>query len=118
MATYGGITFRTMAPSGIVPDWTSETQIARRHIPNSDTENLQFMGRGNYKISVICRFASQVDRALMRQLAGDGIGRTLADFLGETHSDVILVNVKNPQRLATNASYILAELEFERTFNA
>lgn len=112
MATYGGTPFHDLAPQGMVPDWHSEPMIARRHVPTSNVEVVQFFGTGNPRLSVTVRFDSDSDMAALRAMVADGVGRALTLF-GVTYTGVYLVGFRQPRK-AVAANYRVAELEFER----
>lgn len=91
--TYGTTTFEVEIASKMRPDWNEESGVVKQHIPYSNTDNIQFMGRGSKEITVRVYVTSDTHWATLKTYKGDGVARTLAGFLGGSFSSVYLKEI-------------------------
>ena len=120
MATYGAVTFEVKNPEGRLgwrPHWNREKHLIRRHIPHSNEDDVQFMGKGNQRLRLTIHLFSDADLDTLESYWGP-TGRTLdlsADF-GSFASvgDVRLVDFAQPKRWNWDTFWEVT-VEFERT---
>jgi hypothetical protein len=112
LSTYANATFYARIPDGLRPGWEQEPNISVRHLPFANQDDMQAMGRGNYRLTVPARLDDDSAIGLLQAAVG-ATARTLTDYYGATYSNVYLVAVSNPQRLTGQTTWFV-NLEFLR----
>ncbi len=112
MTTFAGVEFECLTLDGFRPEWEQEPNIARRHIPYSNSDDVQHAGRGNYRMVIPAKLTSDADLATLRAAVGI-TPRTLGDYFGADYAGTMLTAVRSPRRVAWRAIWFV-ELEFER----
>jgi hypothetical protein len=113
MSTYAGVTFDVvMDDPKQVPVWQQRAFITERVIPYSNNEDVQSVGRSNFKITVPITYEGAGDLATLQAAVGT-TRRTLTDFLGSTHTNVLLIEVAQAHRWEYHTRG-LAEVTFVR----
>jgi hypothetical protein len=98
MASYNSITFYPLAEDGTSwPAWEQEPNVNVRHIPYSDTDDIQFSGLGNFQVKVRAEVQGDTNMKTLRASV-DGVARTLTDLRGYNFADTYLIKVENLRR--------------------
>ncbi len=109
---YGGVPFQIISPTNIYPDWTRAPNISRRHIPYSDTDDVQAAGLGHFRITV--EILVEVPADLQTLISFQGVtGRALDDFGGSNYTNVLLTSLTQITRWSVGDAW-RALAEFER----
>lgn len=116
MASYNSVTFYPLAEDSMFwPYWEQELVTTRRHIPYSDTDDLQFGGLSNFKLEVEAEITSDANLATLRS-SMDGTGRTLTDFNGTNYTDCYLTGMADIRKWDNSGvDKWVCTLTFERT---
>ena len=109
MGSYAGVTFGTRAEQAFVPEFASEQNVTVTHIHNSDTDDVQFAGLGNRRVTWQIRLASLADYNTLRAAQGATL-RTLTKYDGTTTSNVMLIELGPPT--VHKSGIVMAEAEF------
>lgn len=101
MAAYGGRSFNVYQQgSGLLPQWTRESNVTVRHYAGGAKDNIQFGGQGNYKMEVQAyvppSVATSTEVASWQALV-NGTARTLSSLWGQTFNNVYLIGVGEAQ---------------------
>lgn len=112
MPTYAGVSFYTARSGATTKYWQRESHVSRRKIPYGDRDDTQYGGKGHWLWKGRIYVESEAAYIALEAASGDGVGRTLSDFLGETKMAVRLNSVGAPDRLV-RAGAIYCEVEFE-----
>lgn len=110
--SYGGVPFRVTSETNRYPHWTRTANITRRHIPYSDTDDVQAAGLGHFRITV--EILGEVSTDLLTLVSMIGVtGRALDDFGGSNYTNVMLTNLTPITRWSVGDAW-RALAEFER----
>jgi hypothetical protein len=113
MTAYAGVTFTLLAEDGIWrPWWRQKSGVVRRHIPHSNRDDVQSVGRGNFTITLDA-FVEDDTGVSTLQAAVGSTGRTLSSLFGTDYSNVRLTDVGEPRRWDYGAKWVCS-LTFER----
>lgn len=115
--TYGTATFEMEVDDrqGFRPHWQRESHYERRHIHGSNTDDVQFSGLGNERLTIPIYVESDSAMATLLGYRADGIARTLSNPFGDsaTYTNVYLVEITGVQR-QTFAARWMAQAIFEK----
>lgn len=92
MATYGGRTFNAIQQQGALPQWVQAPNVMVRHYAGGNRDNIQYAGRGNYRLDVLA-LDQAADASSAWQALVSNTARTLADLWGDTYANVYLIEV-------------------------
>lgn len=92
MASYGGRTFSVIQQQGMLPQWVQMPNVAVRHYAGGNRDNIQYAGRGNYRLDVLALDQTSGATAAWQALVSN-TARTLTDLWGDTYTNVYLVEV-------------------------
>lgn len=109
---YGGVPFLVISDTNRYPDWTRAGNISRRHIPYSDTDDVQAAGLGHFRIMVEILVEVPTDLQILIGYVG-ATGRALDDFAGSDYSNVLLTSLTQISRWSVGDAW-RAVAEFER----
>ncbi len=112
MPTYNSVGFDVVMDGDWRPEWEQEANINREHFPWTNKDDVQALGRGNYRITLTALIDSDADAAALRSSVGVTT-RTLTDLFGTTYTGVMLVGYRRPRRHELEELWQV-ELEFER----
>lgn len=111
MSSYAGVTFKTrMGSSGIVPEFSSEESPVVTHIPGSNTDDVQFGGRGNLRVTWQITVANLTNYNTLQSAQGATL-RTLVKYDGSSVNNVMLLRV-GPPNYHKSGTVIFTEAEF------
>lgn len=110
MSTYAGVNFNLLNDATIT-GWTQSPNITSRHIPYSNQDDTQDLGRSNYHLSGTAHLLANVDLGILQQAVGI-VPRTLTGHLGTHWTNTYLISLTNPRRV--NKCQWLVEVEFMR----
>lgn len=103
--SFNGVTLKPLLetsshiPAKIFTDQPEQDpNVTLRHIPYANFDNVQFAGRGNWKLAFTARVDNNSDVATL-QSSVDGTARTLV-YAGVTYNNVYLIRASKPMRYA------------------
>jgi hypothetical protein len=113
MPSYAGVSFQIETGSNsFTRTWGRESVVSRRKIPWGNKEDVQFGGKGHWRWNGEIIIDSEADYYTLEAASGDGTGRTLTDFRGDTIAAVRLNSVSEPESDPINAWH-KCRVEFE-----
>jgi hypothetical protein len=97
------------------PGWEQKSTVSVRHIPYSDTDDIQFGGLGNFQLTVQAEVSSSANVITLRGSV-DGVARTLGDFRGNSYTNCYLTDISEI-RAHDTIDVWTCKLTFMRTSN-
>lgn len=111
MTTYATVTFHILIPGGALPVWVQDAGIVVQHIPYSNLDDVQSVGRGNFRLSVSAVVQSDVGIGVLQAAVGV-VKRTMVGYMGSDWTNTILIGVSDPRKYASGQWKV--NLEFMR----
>lgn len=111
MTTYAGVTLIFLTTRAQGPSWEQTPNVAIRHIPYSNRDDVQSLGLGNPRLRVTASIPDDAGMAVLQAAVGT-TQRTLVDYQNANWPNTLLISVTNPVRYPTGKWQ--ADLEFMR----
>lgn len=104
MGSFNSVTFQEILDQDIYrAHWSQEPNVSVRHIPYSTSDDVQFGGRGNNRLTVEVLITADADIDTMRASV-DGTARTLTLY-SSNYSNTYLIGVGEPKRFDASANW-------------
>lgn len=102
MGSYASVTFSELLEPPIYrAHWRQEPNVSIRHLPYSNTDDVQFGGRGSHRVTVEVLIQADADIDAIRASV-DSTARTLTLY-STSYPNTYLIDVGTPKRFDSQA---------------